>query len=299
MKNKKTGEIKSRRETFFGALTDCLFFALGSLLFGLGVNMFAVPNNISNGGAVGAATIINRLFPVLPIGSAMLLINIPLFITAFIVYGKKILVKSFAATLIMSVTTDFIKPFVPPAPENRLLASIFYGVCVGAGTSLILIRGATSGGTDITAKLLKRKFPFLSLGRAVFFCDSVIIIASGIVFGSVEDSLYAAVVVFVSGEIIDRVLYGSERAKVFLVFTDEAQAITDKVTLEMGRGITSVSVTGGYTGQERKMLICAVRFSQISRLKKIIRSADPKAFTIIIESGEITGEGFKIPEGEE
>lgn len=289
----------SLKETFFTCFLDFVIYIAGSAVFGLGIHMFAVPNNISSGGAVGVATIINHFIPSVPLGAAMLLINLPLFASAYAALGRKLFLRSVTATVIMSAVTDIMEPFIPEGTDNRLLASVFYGVCMGLGLSLIFLRGATTGGSDIPAKLISEKYPHISMGRAVFIVDCAVIVISGIAFGSIEDALYAAVVVFISGEIIDRAIYGSHRAKLFLVVTTRSEEITEAVLTQLGRGVSLISLRGGYTNEEKRMLICAVRASEAARLNKIIRSHDKTAFTIVLEAGEIMGEGFKITEGEE
>lgn len=300
MKNKKTvfrrGGLSGR---LLDGFLDFIFFISGSFIAGVGIHMFALPNEISNGGATGAATIINYIFPSVPVGAAMLIFNIPLFLLAFVFLGRGLFVKSFIATVTMSLVTDIIAPFVPHGTGDRLLAAIFYGVCMGTGVSLILMRGATSGGSDIVGKLIVKKFPHISLGRAVFFADCVVVVASGIVFGSVEDALYAAIVVFITGGIIDMVTNGMVRARAYLIVTVREKEIIKAVTENMGRGISVTKISGGYTGEEKSMLICAVRNSETARINRIIYSTDPSAFTIALEACEVTGEGFKIREGEQ
>lgn len=287
-----------RKKTVLDAILDFLFFVAGSAVFGTGIHMFALPNKISSGGATGVATMINYLFPKMPVGATILALNVPLFILAFIFLGRKLFIKSFIATITMSAVTDIIKPFVPSGTDNRLLAAVFYGVCMGVGLSLILMRGATSGGSDILGKLINKRFPHISLGRSVFAVDCLVVISAGFVFGSIEDALYAAVVIFISGEIIDMILYGMDKGKTFLIVTNMPDEITDAVTKDMHRGVSVLPITGGYTKEERKMLICAVRASEAAKLNKIIRSVDSNAFTIVMEAGEIMGEGFKIAEGD-
>lgn len=291
--------VADKRKNILNGFLDFVFFAAGSAIYGLGIHMFAVPNNISNGGVTGVATVLNYLFPVLPIGATMLVLNVPLFILAFLSLGRKMFIKSFAATIILSVATDIIAPFVPSGTDNRLLASIFYGVCTGVGLALILMRGATSGGSDILGMLLNKKYPHIPIGRALFAIDCLVVIFSGIVFGSIEDALYAAIVVFIAGEIIDTVLYGMDKGKTFLIVTEKVDEITASVTENMDRGISIVPIKGGYTREDKTMLICAVRASEAAKLNRIIRTADPDAFTIVVEAGEITGEGFKNTGGEE
>ncbi len=278
---------------------DLVYFIIGSSVFALGLNMFAVPNAIASGGVTGLATIINHFFPALPVGAVMLTLNIPLFVLAFIFLGKKLFVKSFAATVILSVVTDVFSRFIPAGTNDRLLAALFYGVCSGVGLGLVFTRNATSGGTDIIAKLINKKYPHMSLGRMVLATDFIVVVIAGIAFGNIESALYSAIVVFISGEVIDIVLYGSGHGRTFLIITTKPKEVSEEIISQLKRGVTIVPARGAYTDEEKALLVCALRTPQVNRLNKIVREIDEHAFIIINESSEIIGEGFKSLEEED
>lgn len=274
-------------------IVDILFFIVGSSIFSLGINMFAVPNNIACGGVTGISTIINHFFPSLPIGTIMLALNIPLFILAFVFLGRKLFIKSFIATIILSLTTDIFAKIIPSGTSDRLLAAIFYGVCSGVGLAIVFMRNATSGGTDIIVKLINKKYPHLSMGRMLLLVDSMIVLAAGIAYRNIESALYSAIVVFISGEVIDLILYGTGHGRVLFIVTSMPGEVSKAIMTQLHRGVTILPAKGAYTDSDKSMLVCAARAPEVSRINKIVRGVDEHAFTIISEAGEVLGEGFK------
>ncbi len=272
---------------------DIICFVIGSAIFALGFNMFALPNTIICGGVTGIATTVNHFFPDFPVGTVMLVLNIPLFAAAFAFLGRKLFFRSFIATVILSVMIDVFALFTPAGTQDKLLASIFYGVCSGAGLAIIFIRNATSGGTDILAKLINKRFPHLSMGRMVFAVDLIIVAVSSFALKDIESALYAAVVVFISGEFIDLILYGSANAKTFMIVTTKPEKMKEEIISKLNRGATMLSAKGAYTDEEKGMLICVVRTAEVRKLTRLVRSVDENAFTIVTEASEILGEGFK------
>lgn len=289
----------TKRDSVVTWIVDILFFVVGSSIFALGINMFSVPNNIACGGLTGISTIVNHFFPSLPIGAVMLTLNIPLFILAFIFLGRKMFIKSFIATIILSLTTDIFAGIVPAGTSDRLLASIFYGVCSGAGLATIFLRNATSGGTDIIVKLINKKYPHLSMGRMLLLVDMMVVLASGLAYKNLESALYSAIVVFISGEVIDLILYGTGHGRVLFIVTSMPQEVSKAIITAMHRGVTVVPAKGAYTDSDKGMLVCAARAPEVSKINKIVRSVDEHAFTIISEAGEVLGEGFKSYDEEE
>lgn len=298
MNRNKLKEEFFNREKLLSMLADVVSFIIGSSFFAVGLNMFSVSNGIACGGVTGLSTVINHLFPFLPIGAVSLALNIPLFILAFIFLGRKLFMKSFVATVILSVVIDVFAKFIPAGTDDKLLASLFYGVCTGVGLSFILMRNATSGGTDIIGKLINKKYPHLSLGRMVLLADIFVVITTGIVFKNIESALYSAIVVFVQGEVIDLIIYGTDHARALLIVTSMPDEVSKAIVTNMHRGVTILPAKGGYTNEEKGMLVCAVRAPQVNTIKKIVRSVDEHAFTMITHIDEILGEGFKSFEEE-
>lgn len=273
-------------------LSDTALIFGGAALFSVGVNMFAVPNGIVQGGLTGVSTMLNHLFPVIPIGLSVFVLNIPLFILSFMRLGKAFVLKTLGATTVFSVLIDAGAAFIPPYRGDVLLAALFCGVLSGAGLGAVLLAGATTGGTETAALLVRQKKPFSSVGSIMLVFDLVVITLSWAVFGRLENVMYAAVTLFVSSKTIDLVLYGAGHSKLVFIVTEKGEKLTEKITELLKRGVTSIPVTGGYTGEKKTLLLCAVRASEAALLSRITKETDPQAFTVITEAGEVLGRGF-------
>ena len=285
----------SKRAPWVDVLLDIIVCGLGCCSFALSVNAFTAPNKIAPGGFTGIGTLVNYLLNV-PIGAVILALNIPLFIIAWKLLGKKFIIKTIIVTIAFTIIIDLFSTFVPAYEGDKILASLFGGVLEGIGLSLIFTRGTTSGGTDVLAKLIRLKWPHISMGQIILIGDVIVVAASSIVYRSLESALYAIIVIFVSTRVIDFVLYGTGHGKMLLVFTNHAQDISKAITSELHRGVSIVDATGAYTGEDRKMLICAVRSNEVARVTKIVRHFDEQPFILVSEVGEILGEGFKMDE---
>ena len=252
------GRLRRRGSAVREGVIDVLMWILGCLLYAVAMNVFNVPNQIAPGGVSGIATLLNHLFHT-PIGVMVMAINVPIFLIAWKFLGWRFLLT-------------------------------------GAGMALIFIRGATTGGVDIISRLLRKKWPHLPMGRLIMFCDLVVVVMAWLVYGNMESALYAMIVIFVSGQVIDYIMYGTGNGKMLFVVTTYAKEIAGAVTKEMHRGVSILPVRGGYTGEDKNMLICAVRSSEVARLSRIIRRIDQNPFIVVAEAGEILGEGFKTGE---
>jgi len=283
----------SKKSPVVNFLLDVLICGIGCCLFALSLIAFTVPNQIAPGGFTGISTILNYLFD-LPIGLTIFILNIPIMIIAWKMLGIKFIIKSIVVTTALSIIIDVFATFVPAYEGDRLLASLFGGVISGGGLALIFIRGATSGGTDILAKLLRLKWPHISMGQVILISDLFVVILSGIVFRSFESALYAVIVIFSSSRVIDYVLYGTGHGKMLLVFTEHAKEISEAITIELHRGVSIVDIKGAYTGKQKSMLICAVRSNEVARITRIAKHFDEQPFILVSEVGEILGQGFKM-----
>lgn len=297
-KTHKTKKIKREREHKKFPLKmifiDLLFMTAGAVLYAVSVNMFTSPNQFAPGGVTGLAIIIEHLTAA-PVGIMMFMLNVPLLIIGFIKLGRYMVLRTLAATVLVSVFVDGLKPFLPVYTEDKLLSAIFGGLLAGGGLVLVFLRGATTGGTDILARLLQLKWPYLSFGRLILGVDMLVVIFGGLIFHSLDSVLYASILIFVSSKVIDTVLYGTGNGKLMMVITDEGDEIAEAVTKSMKRGITVLPGKGGYTGGDKDVLMCAVRRNELYRLRALVRRYDPNAFMMITEVGEILGEGFQPP----
>ena len=284
----------SRRVTEPLAQAICwLYYVAGSLLYAVGVNMFSEPNQLVPGGVTGVSMLVHHVWPAFPIGLGILLINLPLLLLSWRFLGRAFTVRTACVTVIASAAIDVTAPFVPPYTTDALLAALCGGVLSGAGLSLVFLRGATTGGTEIVARLLERRWPHLSMGRLMLLVDGVIIAVSVPVFGRLEAALYAAVLVFVCSVVLDRLIGGAHSTRTVLIVSSEEEAITTAVTARMERGVTVIPAAGGYTGEERSVLLCAVRPSEVYPLRLLVGSCDSAAFLIVLASEQVLGNGFQ------
>ncbi len=269
-------------------MASYLWIALGCLLTALSFNFFFIPNQIAPGGVSGIGTVIFHLFG-LPVGVTMLVLNIPLFLIGIKQMGGSFGIRTLIATIMLSFMIDLIK--VPPLTQDPLLASIYGGVLMGTGLGLVFRMNATTGGTDLFAKLIHRYFPFISVGWVLFFIDFIVVVAAGIVFGP-SQALYAVVSLALGAKIIDLVQEGLNTAKAVFIISDMAPTISDRIMQEMDRGVTLLHGQGAYTRREKEVILCVINRMQMSRLKGIIHEIDPLAFVLVADVREVMGEGF-------
>lgn len=288
---------RSKKQIVLGYFLDALFYLLGSLAYAVAINVFSAPNNIAPGGFTGIATMLNYLLG-LPIGVMTIALNLPLFIWGFIRLGKRAMVKTVIGTVLSSVVIDLTAPILPQyvcVPGEVMLACIFGGVLAGVGLGFVFMRGGTTGGTDLVAKLVSTHVKFISLGRLVLLADCVVILMTFIVYQNLSSPLYALIFLFVHSKVIDAVLYGvdSGRGKMMLIISPKNQEIKDYILTEVSRGVTELMSRGGYSGIEGEVLLVAVRRQEVYRTYDVIKRVDPKAFVIVANADQISGLGFR------
>ncbi len=274
------------------SLADAIFFLAGVSLYALGVAVFITPSEISPGGVTGIAALLTR-FSGLSTGLWVLILNIPLVILGLWQFGGRFIWKTAAVVILNAIILDIFDALLPKYHGDRLLAAVFGGIFTGAGLALVMLRGATTGGIDIAAKVLNRRFPHLSMGRLMLMIDAAIVISASLVYRQAETAMYSAVELFAASFVMDSLLYGADRGKAVLIMTDRPTEIADAIFTGVRRGVTMVKTIGAYTGRPRTMLICAARRSDVAAVLAAVRAHDPRAFIIVAEAGEILGEGFE------
>ena len=276
------------------AALDLLCMVVGSIIYAVGVNGFTAPNNIAPGGVTGIATMLNYLFDT-PIGIVIFLINIPIILWAIVEIGYKLVAKTMLAIICNSIAIDVVALFMPVYHGDPLIITLIGGVCEGVGLSLVFMRGATTGGTDMIARLLNHRLRHLSMGKLMLAVDGCVVLLSAFVFQSIESAVYACIVIFVSTKIIDAILYGTDagNGKMFFILSKKNEEIASRILTDLDRGVTFLKSRGAYLKQEGELLFCAVRRFEVFRISEIIREIDPDAFIIVGDAGEIAGEGFK------
>lgn len=274
-------------------LIPYLWITLASAVYAVGFNWCYVPNQIGFGGITGVGQIVNHLLPWAPIGTVVILLNIPLFLLGWKLLGGHLLVSSLFAMVVSSLMIDLLTALYTFQPMEPLLACIFGGVLMGASLGVVFLQGATTGGTDLIARLLKLKFAWLPMGKLLMAIDLVVIVAVALAFRSLGSALYGLVALYISSIVMDGVLYGLDNAKVAYIISDRHEELTRRL-LELDRGVTLLQGKGAYSGRDKQVILCACARTQIIPVKRAVQEIDPDAFVIVCDAHEILGEGFGI-----
>ncbi len=270
-----------------------LLITLASLLYALSFVWCFDPNGIAFGGITGLAQIVNRLFPAIPVGVTVIVFNIPLFLLGWKLIGGKLLVSSLYAMFISSVFIDLITPLYDWQPMEPLLACIFGGLLLGGSLGVVFLQGATTGGTDLAARLLKLKFKWLPMGKLLMGVDLTVIVLVALFFRNLNTALYGLVALYISTLAMDGILYGLDNAKVAYIISDCNKQIADAIVHDLDRGVTILQGHGAYTGAEKQVLMCAFKQREIAAIKAVVKEIDPDAFLIVCNAHEVLGEGFR------
>ena len=265
--------------------------ALGSALFAAGFQFFLYPNSIIVGGVSGIAMIINYLVG-LPVGIMTIVLNIPLFIIAWKHFVGKFIISSLVGMLLSSVLVDVLAVIDYSPTDDMLLACLIGGAIKGLGLGLIYYAGATTGGTDIIAKFVRLRFPYINFGTIVLLTDAVIIIAFAAIFDRVEAAMYAVIAMFVVSKVIDLVLYGIDNSSVCYIISENSEQLVKDITDKLHRGVTILSGEGAYSHKDKQVLLCVIKRTQIADIRKIIRNIDENAFFIVSDAKNVFGKGF-------
>ena len=271
---------------------DLIWYITGSFIYSSAVTVFISPNEFSPGGFTGIATVLNFWLKV-PSGFFLLLLNIPVLVLGFIKFGGFFIAKTAVATVLLSFSLTVTDLLLPPFQVDRILAAVFGGILMGLGLSIIMLRGATTGGVDIIAKLINKKARHLTVGRLILIFDAFVITLATIVYRNIESALYSVISIYATSIIMDMMLYGGDKGKIIYIVTDFSKEICNDINNLLGRGVTLLSAKGGYTGKERSVLFCTVRRHQVSAVYEITDKYDKNAFIVVSDAGEIIGEGFK------
>ncbi|QUC65775.1 YitT family protein [Aristaeella hokkaidonensis] len=261
---------------------------LGAMVGGAAYPLFMTPNKIAPGGITGIATILNHLFH-WPVGTVTLIMNIPLFLISYRAMGRIFAFRSLVATLFFTLFIDVLP--LQPMTTDPLLGALYGGVMLGAGLGLIMRGGATTGGSDMVARMVNKRFQFISTGSFLFAIDFAVVVSAGFLIGATE-ALYSLICIFLSARVMDTIIIGFSSNKACFIISSRWQEISDRIMRDMDRGVTQLTARGAYTGAERPTLLCVIGRSEIMALKRILREEDEKAFVIIVEAHEAIGDGF-------
>ncbi len=270
---------------------------LGAAIYAFGLLYFIVPNQLMEGGVTGITILLNYAFGI-PIFLTTLLLNLPLFLLGWKVLGSHQIVYTGVGIGALSfflwvferlIAAGWLVPF--STEHDFILASLYAGVTLGLGLGIVFRYGGTTGGVDIVARILGRKFGW-SMGQIILAVD-IIIIGASLLYIPREKILYTLVAVFISSRVIDFIQEGAYAAKAFTIISDDAPQIADLITAEMERGVTLIPAIGAYSKQAKHMVYCVVSRQEIRRLSQLVKSIDPRAFVIISDVHDVMGEGFR------
>ncbi len=272
-------------------ITDGLKILVGCALFSLGFSVFLAPSDLSAGGVSGIGMIFVEVFKVGTVGGIVAVINIPLFILAAFLLGKRFFLGSLIGMVFLSVFIDLFA-MIPPIELDPLLCALYGGALAGAGLGIVFTVGASTGGSDIIVRILKKRWQNIPIGRISIFMDFAVALATGIVFRDIACALYSGVAIFVTGKVIDVVVYSFDYSKVALIISDHHQQIAERIATELDRGATFLKGEGSFTGAEKTVILTAVKKQQLAELKRLVSETDPKAFVIVQEAHQVLGDGF-------
>ena len=263
----------------------------GSALFALAFAVVLDPNELNAGGVSGIAQIRVHGIGIGSVGTVTALINLPLFALGGMKIGKKFFAGSMVGMVSSAILLDLFTLLPVPSVEP-LLACLYGGALCGLGLGIVFATGASTGGSDIVVRLLKLKLRHVPIGTISICFDAAVIVLTGLAFQDITKSLYSGIAIFLSGQIIDAVVYRFDYSKVALIISKEHEAIARAVGMELDRGATYLQGEGSYSHAQMKVVLTAVKKQQVSELKRIVSEIDPDAFIIVQEAHQVLGDGF-------
>ena len=278
---------------------DYMKLVVGSALVAAAFQFFTFPNSIVSGGVTGIAQII-RLLTGIPVGVLSILINIPIFYLGWRHrLGTRRLILALCVMALISVLIDALALTGLVVTDEPMLGAVYGGVLNGAGYGLIYTAGTTGGGTDIVAKLLRRRYPYINFGTMQLVLNVVVVLTFAILFQKYDSCMYTIIEMFISSKVINLVLYVPGVSEVCYIISDEGVKVKDAITKTMGRGVTFLRGEGAWSGKEKPVILCVVKRPEIAQLRNLVRSVDENAFVIMSEAKDVYGKGFGNIYGED
>lgn len=270
---------------------DALITAFGCGLFGLGFSMFLVPYGLNAGGLTGLAMVLNHVTGFATVGMVSAMMNVPLFVIAGVKIGKKFFVGSLLGMALSSVFIDLFA--LIPAPElEPLVGALYGGTICGVGLGFIFAAGVSTGGSDIIVRLLKLRWRNVPIGVISMSFDACVAVLTGLVYQDVAAALYSGVAIFITGKVIDVVVYRFDYSKVALIITERYEQVVEEVSRKLDRGATYLHGEGSYSHKQTKVVLTAIKRQQLAELKELVVEIDPNAFIIVQEAHQVLGDGF-------
>lgn len=279
------------RKEVFQEIKNFLLIVVASLIYAAGISLFLDPNQLAPGGVTGIAVILNYLIHI-ETGTLYLLLNIPIVLIGIWKFGIRFIIKTAVTIVLISFFTNLLTP-IGALTTDLFMAGAIGGILIAVGIGMIFKAGATTGGTDIIIKILRRKYRHLKTGFLFLCTDVVIVSIAGIVFRDLNIAFYALVTVVIIGKVLDFVLYGGDEAKMLYIITEQHERIGQRLMQELNVGVTYLHGKGGWTGKEKQVIFCMVPKRLGPQVEEIVKVEDALAFMVVTSANEIYGEGYK------
>ena len=279
------------KNKIWSTLLEVIKTAIGCALFALGFDLFLMPGGMNAGGLSGLAMILVHLTGLGTVGVVSALMNVPLFILGGMKIGKKFFLGSLMGMLFSSVFIDLFAALPVPQVEP-MIGALYGGLVCGIGLGFVFAAGVSTGGSDIIVRLLKLKWRHVPIGVISMCFDACVAVLTGIVYREVSSALYTGIAIYITGKIIDMVVYSFDYSKVALIITKEYEQVAQVISDKLERGATYLYGEGTYSRKETKVVLTAVKKQQIAELKELVVNIDPDAFIIVQEAHQVLGDGF-------
>lgn len=277
---------KTKREIFFEYLKKIICWILGAFIVAVALEMFLLPNKIIDGGVIGISMMISYITE-WNLGLLIFLINIPFLILAFKSLGKKFVINTFLATVLLAVATN-LTIGLKPVTGDLLLATVFGGILLGLGVGLILRNNASLDGTEMLSMVIAKRNKIVSVGQLLMGMNLFIYTAAGFLLGW-DRALYSILTYYVASKVIDTVLEGLDKAKSVRIVSDYSREIGESIMKELDVSVTYMKTLGGYSRQEKILTFCVVNKFDMPKLKEVVHSVDPRAFIVTEDVHEVEG----------
>ncbi|MBQ9249082.1 MAG: YitT family protein [Oscillospiraceae bacterium] len=274
-------------------LLNYLIILVGGFIYAVGFQFFMYPNAIVSGGITGIAMILNT-FTGFPVGMMVIVLNIPLFVISWRHFGLDFMLGSLAGVAISSVFVDLLATTGIVLTNESMLGAIIGGVIKGAGLGAIYYVGATTGGIDIVAKMLRQRYSQINFGTMILIMDSLIIIIYAAVLGNYESAMYSVIAMFVVSKVIDLVLYGFDTSSLCYIISENSEDLIQSIISgPIQRGVTILEGEGAYSHRQKQVIMCVIKRNQIAQLRRLVKSIDENAFFIVADVKNVFGKGFE------
>ena len=285
-------ENKEKNKKIAKFIGRYIVITFAACIYAVGISMFLDPNNLAPGGLTGAEVILTRIIPI-TLGTLIVIMNIPIMILGAWKFGARFTLSTLYTLVVSSAFMEVFERMGYVITHDKILAALVGGTLMGAGMGLCLRMETTTGGIDIIIKVLRQKYRQVKSGEMYLIIDGLILAAAALYFKDIEVSMYAGVAIVVSTYILDKVLYGSDEAKLVYIVSNKRKIIATRMMVELNMGVTLVEGKGAYNMENTEVIMCVMHKQNLTKVRNLVSEVDPEAFMIVSSATEVFGEGFK------